>query len=277
MISKFKILLILTSFLFIWSCGDKTSKTSKITEVDLERQMSNAYKEGYLELERGDAILAAKKFNEAELLFPQSPWAAESVIMSAYAYYSQSYYNDAIYELERYLTSYPKHKDRAYAQFLLGMSFYEQIVDEKKDLKSILDSKRQFELIIKEYPTSEFATDSKFKIDLIKDVMASKEMYLGRHYIKKEKWIPAINRFKNILKNYETTIYSEEAIHRLVEIYYRIGLDDEAKKYASLLGYNYLSGEWYKKTYKIFNKSYGNIKIKKEKKGIKEKFKKLFE
>tara|TARA_B100000787_G_scaffold70376_1_gene51745 strand:+ start:52 stop:900 length:849 start_codon:yes stop_codon:yes gene_type:complete len=282
MISKFKILLILTSFLFIWSCGDKTSKTSKITEVDLERQMSNAYKEGYLELERGDAILAAKKFNEAELLFPQSPWAAESVIMSAYAYYSQSYYNDAIYELERYLTSYPKHKDRAYAQFLLGMSFYEQIVDEKKDLKSILDSKRQFELIIKEYPTSEFATDSKFKIDLINEILAAKEMYIARYYLSKSKWIPALNRFKTVVNEYDTTIYTEEALHRLVEINYRLGLIDESKKYANILGYNYQSSDWYKNTYRVFNKNYKNgikelQKDKTKKVGLIKRFKGLFE
>ena len=282
MISKFKILLILTSFLFIWSCGDKTSKTSKITEVDLERQMSNAYKEGYLELERGDAILAAKKFNEAELLFPQSPWAAESVIMSAYAYYSQSYYNDAIYELERYLTSYPKHKDRAYAQFLLGMSFYEQIVDEKKDLKSILDSKRQFELIIKEYPTSEFATDSKFKIDLINEILAAKEMYIARYYLSKSKWIPALNRFKTVVNEYDTTIYTEEALHRLVEINYRLGLIDESKKYANILGYNYQSSDWYKNTYRVFNKNYKNgikelQKDKIKKVGLIKRFKGLFE
>ena len=146
MLSKLKIILLLITFTFIWSCGDKTKKISEIVEVDMEMQMSNAYKEGYFELQRGDVLLAAKKFNEAELLFPQSPWAAKSAIMAAYAYYTQDYYGDAIFELERYLVTYPNHKDKVYAHFLLGMSFYEQIVDEKKDLKSILDSKKQFEL-----------------------------------------------------------------------------------------------------------------------------------
>ena len=256
MISKFKILLILTSLLFFWSCGDKAKKISKIVEVDMELQMNNAFKEGYLELQRGDVILAAKKFNEAELLFPQSPWAAKSAIMAAYAYYTQSYYSDSIFELERYLITYPKNKDRVYAHFLLGMTFYEKIVDEKKDLKPLIEAEKRFELIIKKYPLTDFAQDAEFKIEIIKDVLSSKEMYLAKHYIKKEKWIPAINRLKIITEKYETTIYVEEALLRLVEIHYKIGLIDESKKYASLLGYNYLSGEWYKESYKIFNKNY---------------------
>ena len=256
MIFKFKILLILISFLFVWSCGDKTKKKSIIVEVDMEMQMSNAYKEGYIELKRGDVLLAAKKFNEAELLFPQSPWAAKSAIMAAYAYYSQDYYNDAIFELERYLVTYPNHKDKAYAHFLLGVSFYEQIVDEKKDLKSILDSKKQFELIIKEYSSTEFAMDAKFKIDLINQILAAKEMYLARYYLDKSKWIPALNRFKTVVTEYAETIYVEEALHRLVEINYTLGLVEEAKKYASTLGYNYQSSDWYKNTYKVFNKNY---------------------
>jgi outer membrane protein assembly factor BamD len=199
MISRFKILFLLTILLFVWSCGGKTKKVSEIVEVDMEMQMSNAYKEGYFELKRGDVLLAAKKFNEAELLFPQSPWAAESAIMAAYAYYSQNYYSDAVFELERYLTTYPNHKDKVYGHFLLGMSFYEQIVDEKKDLKSILDSKKQFEFIIQEYPSSEFAIDAEFKIELINEILAAKEMYLARYYLEKTRWIPALNRFKTVV------------------------------------------------------------------------------
>ena len=280
MISRFKILFLLTILLFVWSCGEKTKKVSEIVEVDMEMQMSNAYKEGYFELKRGDVLLAAKKFNEAELLFPQSPWAAESAIMAAYAYYSQNYYSDAVFELERYLTTYPNHKDKVYGHFLLGMSFYEQIVDEKKDLKSILDSKKQFEFIIQEYPSSEFAIDAEFKIELINEILAAKEMYLARYYLEKTRWIPALNRFKTVVTEYNTTIYTEEALHRLVEINYRLGLIEESKKYASTLGYNYQSSDWYKNTYRVFNKNYrdGIKELQKDKKkGLIKHFKGLFE
>ena len=280
MISRFKILFLLIILLFVWSCGGKTKKVSEIVEVDMEMQMSNAYKEGYFELKRGDVLLAAKKFNEAELLFPQSPWAAESAIMAAYAYYSQNYYSDAVFELERYLTTYPNHKDKVYGHFLLGMSFYEQIVDEKKDLKSILDSKKQFEFIIQEYPSSEFATDAEFKIELINEILAAKEMYLARYYLEKTRWIPALNRFKTVVTEYNTTIYTEEALHRLVEINYRLGLIEESKKYASTLGYNYQSSDWYKNTYRVFNKNYrdGIKELQKDKKkGLIKHFKGLFE
>ena len=248
----------------------------------MEMQMSNAYNEGFIELQRGDVLLAAKKFNEAELLFPQSPWAAKSAIMAAYAYYTQDYYSDTIFELERYFTTYPNHKDKVYGHFLLGMSFYEQIVDEKKDLKSILDAKKQFEIIIEEYPTTEFAMDAKFKINLIDEVLAAKEMYIARYYLDKAKWIPALNRFKTIVNEYNTTIYTEEALHRLVEINYRLGLIEESKKYANTLGYNYQSSGWYEKTYKVFNKNYRNSireleKDKKKKMCLIKRFKGLFE
>ena len=282
MISKFKVLLILISFLFVWSCSGKANKISKIEEVDMEMQMSSAFKEGYFELQRGDVLLAAKKFNEAELLYPQSPWAAKSALMAAYAYYTQNYYSDTIFELERYLATYPNHKDKVYAHFLLGMSFYEQIIDEKKDLKSILDSKVQFELIIKEYPNTEFAIDAGFKIDLINEILAAKEMYLARYYLNSSKWIPALNRFKTVVNEYNTTIYAEEAIHRLVEINYRLGLIEESKKYAITLGYNYQSSDWYKNTYEVFNKNYRDgikelQKDKKKKKSLKKRFKGFFE
>jgi len=282
MLSKLKIILLLTTFIFVWACGDKAKKISEIVEVDMEMQMSNAYKEGYFELQRGDVLLAAKKFNEAELLFPQSPWAARSAIMAAYAYYIQDYYGDAIFELERYLTTYPNHKDKVYAHFLLGMSFYEQIIDETKDLKSILDSKKQFEIIIEEYPNTEFAIDAKFKIDLITEILAAKEMYIARYYLKKNNWIPALNRYKTVISNFNTTIYTEEALHRLVEINYRLGLIDESKKYANTLGYNYESSDWYKNSYRVFNRNYKDSikelkKDKKKKTGLIKKLKGLFE
>jgi len=268
--------ILLLSFLF-QSCSKQGDKTSLIQEVNQEQEMISAYMEAIESLEEGDAFFAAKKFLESELLLPQSDWAPKSALMASYSYYIQDYYTEAIFNLERFIKTYPKHSRIDYAHYLLAMCYYEKIEDEKKDLQPLIFAKKEFNFLINNYPQTDFALDSKFKIGLINEVMASKEMYLGRHYIKKEKWISAINRFKNIIKNYETTIFAEEAIHRLVEVHYRIGLEDEAKKYASLLGYNYLSSDWYKKSYKIFNKKYEIQKIKKEKEGIKKKFKKLFE
>jgi len=258
------------------SCSKKEIEKSKINEVNLESQMIEAYEEGLKELKSGDVIYAAKKFNEAEILFPQSEYAPKSALMAAYSYYSQNYYGDAIAELIRFLRVYPNHKDIAYAEYLLGLCYYEQIVDEKKDLQSIVNAKKTFRNLISKYPESEFSTDATFKIDLINEVLAGKEMFIGRYYFDKKKWIPAINRFRIVVDNYETTIYVEEAIHRLVEIYYILGIETEAKKYANLLGYNYQSSQWYEKSFIVFNKNYKIKNIKKENNLILEKFKSLF-
>ena len=176
--------------------------------------------------------------------------------MAAYSYYTQDYYGDAIAELERFIKVYPLHKDLAYAYHLLSICYYEQIVDEKKDLQSIIKSKENFEIILKNYPNTEYAMDAEFKIDLINDILAAKEMYIARYYFDKKKWIPAINRFRKITDDYDTTIYAEEALHRLVEVYYTLGLIDEAEKYAKLLGYNYKSSRWYENSYSLFDKNY---------------------
>jgi outer membrane protein assembly factor BamD len=268
--------------LLCFSCSKKTIEKTSIKEKEIELQMIEAYQEGLKELKRGDALFAAKKFNEAEILFPQSDYAPKSALMAAYSYYSQNYYGDAIAELERFLKIYPNHYNIDYAEYLLGLCFYEQIVDEKKDLKSILDSKRIFLNIINKYPQTDFAIDAEFKLDLIEDILAAKEIYLGRYYFDKKKWISAINRFRTVTDKYDTTIYVEEALHRLVELYYIIGLENEAKKYANLLGYNYKSSEWYEKSYSIFDKMYEknkNDKITNKEKlstSIIKKFKSLF-
>ncbi len=275
---KFSKIYIFIILIFLISCSSNQNKISIIDEDDLESQMIEAYKKGYEELERGDVVYAAKQFNEAELLYPQSEWAPKAVLLSAYSFYSQDYYSRAISEIERFIKKYPKHENMDYAYFLLAMCYYENIIDEKKDLEPLLLSKEKFIYIIENYPNTDFAQDSKFKINLINDILASKEMYIGIYYLKNEKWVAAINRFKHVIENYETTIYVEEALHRLVETNYNLGLEEEARKYANVLGYNYQSSEWYEKSYKIFNQKYVlSSEIKKEKKGVFKKFKKLFE
>ena len=265
--------------LLFFSCSKKNIEKSKINEVNLESQMIEAYKEGLRELDNGDVLFAAKKFNEAEILFPQSKYAPKSALMAAYSYYSQNYYGDAMAELKRFLRIYSNHKDVVYAEYLLGLCYYEQIVDEKKDLQSIINAKLTFESLISKYPNTEFAIDAMFKVSLIDEILAAKEMYLGRYYVERKKWIPALNRFQTVVDDYETTIYVEEALHRLVEIYYTIGIESEAKKYANLLGYNYQSSEWYEKSFSVFNKEYKKNpvkKIKKKNNSVLEKFKSLF-
>ena len=266
------ILLILS--IFFSSCTKKEDTVVIIEEKEIDLQMMEAYQEGMKALDDDDGLTAAKKFSEAELLFPQSIWAPRAALMSAYAYYSNEYYADTIYELERFLKTYPRHHRTDYAYYLLAIAYYDQIIDETKDLDAILKSKKYFEFIVSNYPNTDFAMDSIFKLELINEVLASKEMYLARYYYDKEKWIPAINRFNAVVENYNDTIFIEEALHRLVEIHYRIGLEEEAKKYAYLLGYNYQSSEWYEKTYKVFNKTYvPNKKNLKKKKSLIEKIK----
>ena len=256
--------IVLIIFLCI-SCSNKKIQKSVINENSLDLQVLEAYKEGMVSLESGDVLYAAKKFNEAEVLFPQSNWAPKSALMAAYSYYTQDYYGDAIAELERFKKVYPKHKNIDYANYLLAICFYEQIVDEKKDLNSIIKAKENFNFLIKNYPNTEYSVDAEYKIDLINDTLASKEMYIGRYYFDKKKWIPAINRFRTVVDDYDTTIYVEEALHRLVEVYYTLGLTSEAQKYAKLLGYNYKSSKWYEMSYSVFNEMYKKNKLEKEK------------
>ena len=266
-------------YIFLVSCSNQEKEISTIKKLDQSQEMISTYKEGYEALEKGDTYFAANKFLEAELLYPQSIWAPKSALMASYSFYLQNFYSEAIMNLNRYINTYPTDKNLAYAHYLIAMCYYETIEDEKRDTAPLIRAKEKFNFIIKNYSDTDFAMDASFKVQLINDILASKEMYLGRHYIKKEKWIPALNRFKYIVEAYDQTIFIEEALHRLVEINYKIGLLQESQKYANLLGYNYQSGEWYEKSYKVFNQDYKLRKIvqKKEKKGVISRFKKLFD
>ena len=273
---KFIYLIILV---LIFSCSKKQENINTLQKESLDEQMIELYNEAMEEFERGDVIYAGKKFSEAELLYPQSIWAPRAVLMSAYGYFLQGYYKDAINDLERFIVKYKNHPQSDYAYYLLALCHYDQIVDERKDMNEIILAKKYFELILDQYPDTDYALDSSYKLELIIEVMASKEMYLARYYVQREKWIPAIRRFKKVINEYDTTIYVEEALHRLVELHYKIGLIEESEKYALLLGYNYRSSKWYEASYKILNKNYNKQNLSKKDNGknnLLKKFKELF-
>ena len=274
----FKIFLIfLLSVFLLFSCSKKNVEiASKLTE---EEFVVSLYAEAVEALKKGDAFYAGKKFKEAESLLPQSEWAAKASLMASYADYSRNSYSDSIFGLERHIKNYPADKNISYAHYLIAMCYYEQILDEKKDLRPLLQAKKKFEFILINFPETDYAIDSSFKLDLIIDQLAAKEMSIARYYMKIQKWIPALNRLKTVVEKYDKTIFIEEALHRLVEVYYKLGLVEEAKQAAAILGYNYQSGQWYEKTYKVFNKQYKSKKIKEKKEMglIRKKIKGLFE
>ena len=268
-------LIFILSIFLLFSCGKK-NKEEIISKPDNEEIGKSLYAEGVKALKEGDAFYATKKFREAENIMPEYTWASKASLMACYSEYTRNAYSNAIFGLEKHIRNYPADKNLPYAHYLIAISYYEQILDEKKDLDPLLKAKEKFEFIMKNYPDTDYALDARFKIDLIIDQLAAKEMSVARFYMKTEKWIPALNRLKIVVDDYDRTVFVEEALHRLVEVYYRLGLEDEAKHAASILGYNYQSGEWYKRSYKVFNKKY-KIKKKKEMGLIRKKIKSLFE
>jgi outer membrane protein assembly factor BamD len=259
-----KILTLLISALLLISCSSKNKKTVE-SDINNEEVVIAIYEDAVVALKRGDAFYAGNKFREIESLLPQTEWAAKASLMSAYSDYSRNSYAESVFGLERYIKNYPADKNIPYAHYLIAICYYEQILDEKKDLGPLLKAQRKFNFIKSNYPDTDYATDAMFKIDLIINQLAAKEMSIARYYMKIEKWIPALNRLKSVKENYDQTIFIEEALHRIVEVYYKIGLVAEAKEAASILGYNYGSGEWYEKSYKVFNKEYKSVKINKKK------------
>ena len=250
--------------LSIISCSKKDELIYKPSERINPFQI---YSEGVNAMKQNDYFFANKKFEEAELNFTDINLAAKSAIMSIFCLYGINFYAEALDNLERYFKLYPADNYLIYAHYLEAIIYFEQISDEKRDLKPLIKSLEKINLFIEKYPNTDYALDLKFKKDLIRNQLAAKEMFVAKHYIETQKWIPAISRLKKIIQEYEKTIFIEEALFRLVEIHYYLGLEDEAQQYASLLGYNYNSSEWYKSAYKIFNKKYKFPTIKnKEKK-----------
>ena len=275
----FKVFLILLLSVFLLLACSKKDNTEIVSEPTEKEMVVAIYAEAVDALKKGDAFYAAKKFKEAESLLPQSEWAAKASLMASYAEYSRNAFSNSIFGLERHIANYPADKNIPYAHYLIAICYYEQILDEKKDLQPLVQAKEKFEFVILAYPETDYAIDARFKLDLIIDQLAAKEMSIARYYMKTEKWIPALNRLKVVVEKYDRTVFVEEALHRLVEVYYKIGLVEEAKQAAAILGYNYQSGTWYERSYKVFNTKYKTKKFKKEKEMglIRRKIKGLFE
>ena len=255
-------LILLFSILLFFSCSKK--EASAPLTPSTQDEAIKVYEEGLESLKDGQYFYARKKFDQSESLLPQTEWAAKSALMSSYCLYSMNYYDEAVLNLKRFIKTYPADTNIDYANYLIAISYYEQILDEDKDIEPLILSKKTIEEYLKKYPNTDYAVDLKFKLDLIINQLAAKELSIARYYIKNEKWIPAINRLKIVVEKYDKTIFIEEALFRLVEIYYRIGLDNEARAAASMLGYNYNSSEWYERSYKILNKNYQPMKVKKD-------------
>ena len=259
-----KNILLLLLLILLFSCS-KNDKENIVLEPTDETMAIASYEEAMNALKIGDAFFATKKFKEVESLMPQSNWAAKASLMASYSEYTRNAYESSIFGLERHINNYPADENIPYAHYLIAICHYEQILDEKKDIQPLLKAKKKFEFIINTYPETDYAIDSRFKIDLIIDQLAAKEMSIARFYMENEKWIPALNRLKVVVEKYETTVFIEEALHRLVEVYYRLGLVEESKEAAVILGYNYQSSAWYERSYKVFNKKYKTKKAKKKK------------
>ena len=244
--------LLILSILFL-NCSKKEELVYETTE---QKNAYTLYKEAYDAFEKKDYFFAAKKFSDAELNFDKVDFAAKSALMNGFSLYAINFYDESLESLNRYLKQYPGDKNYEYAHYLIALIYYEQITDEKRDLDPILKAKEKIEFYLNKFPNNDYTVDLKFKKDLIINQLAAKEMYVGRYYVSVQKWIPAINRFKKVITDYEKTIFVEEALHRLVEIYYHLGAENEAKSYAAILGYNYNTSDWFKKSYKVINKDY---------------------
>ena len=255
-----KILLIFILILLINNCSKKEELSVKPPD---ENESYVLYKDALDAMNKGEYFFAANKFSEAEKILPIIEHSAKALLMSSFCYYTINFHEEAIESLENFLEKYPRSK---YSICILcALSNYEQILDEK--FNPLLKTKKIINYIkISRY---DYSLDLKFKLGLIKNQLAAKEIYVAKYYIETQKWIPAINRLKVVVDNYEETIFIEEALHRLVEIYYNLGLIEEAEKTAKILGYNYNSSKWYENSYSLLNKDY-----KKERAKLDEKSKK---
>jgi len=216
------------------------------------------YNEGlYLLNNKQDYKAAAAKFDQVDRENPYSDWARKALLMSAYAYYQAEDYDDCVNSAERYVTLHPGSSDAAYAQYLIGASYYDQILDVSRDQTRADKAIDALQEVVRKYPTSEYAISAKKKIDMARDQLAGKEMDVGRFYLKKRDFIGAINRFKVVVTQYQTTRHVEEALMRLSEAYVSLGIMDEAQTAAAVLGHNFPDSPWYKDAYNLVRNAGG--------------------
>ena len=224
---------------------------NKDEEVYLERPLEELYNKGVDHLDDGDYKLATDLFLEVERQHPYSIWAIKSQLMGAYSFYSIGEYDDAILALDRFIQLHPGNKDVSYAYYLKGLCYYEQITDVGRDQRITELALNSLSDVVQRFPKSKYARDAKLKIDLTYDHLAGKEMEVGRFYLKREQYLEANNRLKNVLTNYQSTTHTPEALHRMTEAYKALGIGSEARKNAAVLGHNFPGSRWYADSYEL--------------------------
>ena len=231
----------------------------------VERPVEQIYNQAMDKLLAGDAQLAALDFDEVERQHPYSVWARKSQLMAAYAQYQTNNYDEAILTAQRFLQLHPGNRDAPYAYYLIAICYYEQIADIGRDQKITELAMDALQEVVDRFPETEYARDARLKIDLARDHLAGKEMEIGRYYLKRGQYAAAINRFRHIIDNYQTTTHVPEALHRLTEAYLAFGLKEEARKTASVLGHNFPGSEWYLDSYKMMGNKVAGPNIEPEK------------
>ncbi len=242
-----------TATLSIAACGGGSAGGPGDTAY-VARDVETLYMAAKERLDRGAARDAAILFDEVERQHPYSPWARRAQLMSAFSYYTARDYNKAVQSAQRFLSIHPGNKDAPYAYYLIGLSYYEQISDVTRDQKVTEQALSAMREIVRRYPATDYATDARLKIDLINDHLAGKEMEIGRYYQNSGKWLASALRFREVVENYQTTSHAPEALFRLVESYLALGIPDEAKKAAAVLGRNYQGSKWYERAYELMER-----------------------
>ena len=244
-----KNLLLSLIFILLLGCSD-----SKIAKPETEGEKLQVLYSTAMDLvKKRDFVDAAVLFEDIERQYPYSKWSNQAQLMTAFCYFKSQMYDDSLNALDRFIALYPGNNKISYAYYLRALNYFEQISDVERDQSMTEKSKLAFIELVNKYPNSEFADDAYDKIDIINDRLAAKEIEIARYYQFSFQWISAINRYNKILELYGTSVYVEESLHRLVEIYHSLGLDEEAKRYASTLGYNFPNSDWYNLSYVLLN------------------------